>query len=136
MAVPVVGLTGNVQLPSGFSILVKSGSLSLNSTLIDTSNTSTSGGNFEGVCGMRSGSGTAIGIPRSGGANTAPGWATIPSGNVVQTPAAATFTLVNGSCSYSGNMLITSVKIGFVYQGSAALSFSFTFSGAIVETWA
>lgn len=136
MAVPVVGITGNVTLPSGFSILVKSGSMSLDSTLIDTTNTSTSGGNFEGVGGVRKGMGTAIGIPRSGGSGTAPGWATIPSGNVVQTPAAATFTLVNGSCTYTGNMIITSIKIGFVYQGSAALSFAFTWSGAITETWA
>jgi hypothetical protein len=134
MATPVVGITGDVTLPTGFNILVKSGSLALDMTLIDTTNTKTSNGNFEGVTGVRKGAGTAIGIPQNNGSGTAPGFANIPTGNNIQLPAAATFKLASG-CTYTGSVVITSIKTGFVYQGSAALSMAFTFSGSIVESW-
>ena len=135
MGVPVVGITGSISLPSGFNLLVKSGTLSIKLTEVDTTNT-TSAGFYEGTTSIRTGSGTAVGIPQSGGMGTAPGFSNIPTGNNVQVAAAGSFKVVGTSCLYSGNILITNIKLGFNYQGSAACSFDWKFTGAFTETWA
>jgi hypothetical protein len=135
MSVPVVGITGSISLPSGFNILVKSGTLGIKLTEVDTTNTS-SNGFYEGTTSIRSGSGTAVGIAQSGGAGTAPGFANIPTGNNVQVAASGSFNVVGSSCKYTGSIIITNIKLGFNYQGSNALSFDWRFTGSFTEVWA
>jgi len=132
---PVIGITGDVVLPSGFNLRVQSGSMVISIVEIDVTNTSTSAGCGEGVGGVRKARGTAVGIPSTGGAGLQPGFSTIPTGNTQYVPSAMTYKVNGTTCTYTFNALITNIRHGFTYQGKAAISFDFSSSGSITETW-
>jgi hypothetical protein len=134
MAVRTVGITGNITLPTGFSGAIFRGTLDLDATLIDVTNATTSAGNAERLTGVKSCTGTAMAYPQNSGSGLAPGWATIPSGANIQTPAAMTVTAASG-CTYVFTAVISKIAWGWDYSGKQTLTFSYASSGAIVESW-
>lgn len=134
MSSPAIGITGDVTLPTGFSLGVKGGTLTLSLVTIDVTTTS-DGGNQKVVGGVRKARGTAIGIPKSGAAGNAPGFAAWASTSAATASGAGVFKVVGTTCQYTFNMLITNIRIQFTYAGSAVLTFDYESDGAIVETW-
>lgn len=134
MSVPVIGITGDVTLPTGYSIGVKGGTLTLLLATIDVTTTS-DGGNQKVVGGLRKARGSVVGIARSGAAGNAPGFATWASTSAATVSGAGVFKVVGSTCQYAFNMLITGIRFGMTYAGSQVVSFDFESDGPIVETW-
>lgn len=131
----VIGLSGNITLPSGYALAVARGTCNLFSTPVDVTNATTSGGSAEVLGGVKRAAGTAMGYVQSGNVSGTPGWATIPAGNTPQTAGNMTYNIASG-CNYAFGAIISNIRFDWDYAGRQTATFSFMSSGNITESWA
>lgn len=126
----LIGITGNVTLPTGFHIGIKSATLHMSIVAVDVTTTA-DGGNQKMLGGLRRASGSVVGVPL-GGAGNNPGFAAWPSTSTAYTSAAMTVTLQTGD-TYTFNAIVTNIRYSFTYAGAAVLTFDYVSDGAITE---
>lgn len=137
MSQRLIGLSGNIALPTGFVGAIFRGEMDLDQIFVEVTNATTSAGNQEGQGGIKSCNGSAYAYPIATGASLAPGWGTIPTGNTPQTAAAMAVTASSSpACNYTFSAIISRIRWTWDYKGNQVLAFNFRSSGAIVEAWA
>jgi len=124
-----IGYEGNWAAPTNHGGIMRS--WSLDTTMVESDVTGF-GDTWRAVRGgIFGGTGSAEGVPRYGTTNTAPGTTNTDRRTGVE----LTLTQATG-CTFVGTAILTSIAMGSDKVGDASLSFTFTFTGAIVETWA
>ena len=132
----IQGVGGTVAFVSGFNGKFTAFTLNLENPEVDVTGFSDNGNAATESGGPVKATGTATVVGTFDAASTAP----IPSGALGATPAfaswkgSATFTYA-ASCSYACTIVVTSVATTRSYNGRMEITFSFTSSGAITQTW-
>ena len=130
----IIGITGDLTLPAGFTIGVKRATFRALLGRVDTTTTQDAG-NRRVLGGVRAATGTAVGIPKTGSSTFEPGFLAWQSTSAATVPAAFVFKVNGATCQYSMTVLIYDISIAFDYAGAAVLSFSWDSDGPITPAW-